>query len=338
MSINIGNIGSTVKRAKGFVNGSLDSFRNGIGGFLNITNQSGASDGEGGNVGLMFPPDMRGKSVEHLPLIEFKAYERNPSPGNTDGAKKPGTGFHTIYLPINSSIEFSDSATYNTINLDSIGAKVAQTVNESGMTGSDILSSIGSAAYDAKGAIVAKYIPGGAGDYVGLKSGVITNPNTNTAFEGNGIRSFSFNFKLVAKSQEESQIIRKIHETFRFFSYADLNTEDSNLFISYPAQWTIRFLDMGTASSGQENQYIPGIWSCYLTSVGSTFNASSNMYFSDNAPIEVDISLTFQETRVLNRNDMMKIKTDPLRGIIKTKPVTPPGSITTENIEVTGGN
>jgi hypothetical protein len=63
------------------------------------------------------------------------------------------------------------------------------------------------------------------------------------------------------------------------------------------------------------------------------------MYFSDNAPLEVDISLSFQETRVLNRNDMLTIKDDPLRGIINGKPSTiAPAAAAGKNIENVGGD
>lgn len=322
MSINIGN----------FVEGGRNIAKNAINSF---TDSLDGSSGGGGNAFLTFPPYIRGQK-DHLPLIEFTAYERNPSPGNIEGKKKPGTGFHQIYLPINSNITFNDGSAYNTINLSSIGAKTAQTVAETNQSTQGLLSSMASALSDAKGAIGAAFVPGGVGDYIGLKSRVITNPNTNTTFEGNTIRTFEFTFKLIAQSQQEASIIKKIHETFRYFSYADLNTENSNLFLSYPAPWTIRFID---GTTGQENQYIPGIWSCYLTTVNSTFNSSSNMYFKDNAPLEVDISLSFQETRVLNRNDLMKIKEDKLRGIINGKPSTIiPSEASTENIENVGGD
>jgi hypothetical protein len=322
MSINIGNF---VESGRNIAKNAINSFTDSLDG----------SSGGGGNAFLTFPPYIRGQK-DHLPLIEFTAYERNPSPGNIEGKKKPGTGFHQIYLPINSNITFNDGSAYNTINLSSIGAKTTQTITETNQSTQGLLSSMASAVSDARAAIAASFVPGGAGDYLGLRSGVISNPNTNTTFEGNIIRTFEFTFKLIAQSQQEASIIKKIHETFRYFSYADLNTENSNLFLSYPAPWTIRFID---GTTGQENQYIPGIWSCYLTTVNSTFNSSSNMYFKDNAPLEVDISLSFQETRVLNRNDLMSIKEDKLRGIINGKPSTIiPSEASTENIENVGGD
>lgn len=335
MSKYIGNIGSSVlKGAKGKINGAFDGARSIIEKTTNLLGQSNDSDGGGGNALLTYPSDLRAESNKNLPLIEFTAHERNPSPGQDgEGEKKPGTGFHRIYLPVTSSLEFTDSSNYNTINLSGAGAKVAQAMLEGGRSATEILSSMGAAVAEAKEMLASQYIPGSVGDYVKFSSKTITNPNTNTTFEGNGIRTFSFTFKLVAKSEADSKLIQKIHQTFRYFSYADLNSENSNLFLSYPAPWTIKFLD----STMLENEYLPGIWSCYLTNVGTTFNSSSNMYFADNAPTEVDISLTFQETRVLNRNDMMQIKKSPDRGIIEGKPSSiTPAVDNPDNSEVTG--
>lgn len=335
MSKYIGNIGSSVlKGAKGKINGAFDGARSIIEKTTNLIGQSNDSDGGGGNALLTYPSDLRAESNKNLPLIEFTAHERNPSPGQDgEGEKKPGTGFHRIYLPVTSSLEFTDSSNYNTINLSGAGAKVAQAMLEGGRSATEILSSMGAAVAEAKEMLASQYIPGSVGDYVKFSSKTITNPNTNTTFEGNGIRTFSFTFKLVAKSEADSKLIQKIHQTFRYFSYADLNSENSNLFLSYPAPWTIKFLD----STMLENEYLPGIWSCYLTNVGTTFNSSSNMYFADNAPTEVDISLTFQETRVLNRNDMMQIKKSPDRGIIEGKPSSiTPAVDNPDNSEVTG--
>jgi hypothetical protein len=320
---------------KNIKRGAKDKFKAAAGGLTNFLGSSDQSSGGGGNAGLVFPPDIRAQT-DHLPLIEFTAYERNPSPGNLEGKKKPGTGFHQIYLPVQSGLAIGDSAIYNTINLEGKGAKVAQQVSEGGGGITDFLTSIGIGIRDNAKGLEGALTPTSAGDYKKLDARTISNPNTNTSFEGNGIRNFEFGFKLVAKSQPEALTIQQIHETFRYFSYADLNTEKSNLFLSYPCPWTIRFLDMST---GEENPYIPGIWSSYLTAVNSNFNSSANMYFSDNAPLEVDISLTFQETRVLNRNDMLTLKDDPLRGIINGKPSTiAPAAAAGANIENVGGD
>ena len=320
---------------KNIKSGAKDKIKGITDGATNFLGSNEQSSGSGGNAALTFPPDIRAQS-DHLPLIEFTAYERNPSPGNYEGKKKPGTGFHQIYLPVQAGLSIGDTSIYNTINLEGTAAKVVQKIKEGEGDAAEKFTSFTQGIIDAIDSIKAKLTPTSAGDYEDLNSRIISNPNTNTSFEGNGIRNFEFAFKLVAKSQPEALMIQKIHETFRYFSYADLNTENSNLFLSYPCPWTIRFLDMST---GEENPYIPGIWSSYLTAVNSNFNSSANMYFTDNAPLEVDLSLTYQETRVLNRNDMLTLKDDPLRGIVDGKPSTlSPAAAAATNIENIGGD
>ena len=194
MSINILN---TVESGRNIAKNAINSFTDSLDG----------SSGGGGNAFLTFPPYIRGQK-DHLPLIEFTAYERNSSPGNIEGKKKPGTGFHQIYLPISSNITFNDGSSYNTINLSSIGAKATQAIAESDQSAQELLSSMASAVWEAKAAIAAAFVPGGVGDYLGLRSGQISNPNTNTTFEGNTIRTFEFTFKLIAQSQQEAKIGR----------------------------------------------------------------------------------------------------------------------------------
>jgi len=280
---------------------------------------------------LMFPPNMRGQS-DHLPLIEFKVWQDE----NTSEAENTA-----VYLPIPSNISFNDSSSFNTINLEKIGSKVVQQVEEGDKNIKEAASSFSTSILDSIDAISAKFMPGGIGDYKALKANKIVNPNSNTTFEGNNIRNFSFTFKLVARSQPEAVQIRDIHNLFRKYSYAANVTEGSNFYLSYPCPWTIKFINSG----GEENPYIPGIWSCYLTTIESTFNSTSNMYFNDDAPLEVDITLTFQETRVLNRTDILNIKKDDARGIVAdessgrfkagTTTLSPPPD-GGENIEVTG--
>ena len=70
-------------------------------------------------------------------------------------------------------------------------------------------------------------------------------------------------------------------------------------------------------NSGTENPFIPRIYSTYCTSVNSNFNSTGNVYFVDNAPLEVDLAISFQETRALNRHDIEQMENDQLgnRGI-----------------------
>jgi hypothetical protein len=142
----------------------------------------------------------------------------------------------------------------------------------------------------------------------------INNPNTNTTFTKNGVREFGFTFKMVARSSRESDLIRKIQSKFRHFLYASRGGENNTITLEYPPVWTIKFMNM---NSGTENPFIPRIYSTYCRSVNTNFNSTGNVYFTDNAPLEVDLEVSFTETRALNRHDIEQMENDQLgnRGI-----------------------
>ena len=49
---------------------------------------------------------------------------------------------------------------------------------------------------------------------------------------------------------------------------------------------------------------MPKIQECFLANITTTYNAGSNMFHADGAPSEVDMSLTFTETKANTRNDL----------------------------------
>ena len=261
---------------------------------------------------LVYPLDLR--SASDRPVVRFTAFERKNKQG--------GATHHHIYFPAPPGIAFSETANYNTINLGALGGAAQSAISAGadafraggGMSGalsaagSNIASQAKSLKAGEVAALAAKY-SGVVGDdlkgAIGLATGSVVNPNTNTTFEGNSVRSFGFTFKLVARSAAETEVIRRIHNKFRAFSYADADKNANNLVLSYPPVWNIDFLNMQTAS---DNPYIPKLFSCYLTGVQSTFNTTSGAFHRDGAPLEIDISLSYQETRALNRQDILDLE------------------------------
>ena len=247
--------------------------------------------------GLLYPLELRGQPNVHV--IEFKAFE------NT-GA---GVNQHHIWFPCPANIAINDSATYNTIDLGAIGGAAASALQGGAGGASGFAEGIkdqisntknfseGQLALAATQALpVGEQITGAAK----LASRTLLNPNTNTTFSGNALRSFTFAFKMIAHSADEAEMIRKIHSKFRTFTYADSRGNAQNLVLAFPPTWTIRFLDGNLG----ENKFIPKIFSCYLVSIESSFNSTTNMFHDDGAPLEVDISVSYQETRTLTRTDI----------------------------------
>jgi hypothetical protein len=286
---------------------------------------------------LVFPIDLRGQP--NVNTIEFTAFEK-------DGG---GVTQHKIFFPCPANIAINDSATYNTVELGTVGgAALGQGGGFGGILGgiaggiaNTLLGRAGAAKQNfSLGEIagaMASNVPIG-GDIAKVKGRTLQNPNTNTVFSGNALRSFTFTFKMVASSADEAELIRKIHSKFRKFTYASAGG-DQNLLLAFPPTWTIRFLN----GRGEENPYIPKIYSCYLVSIETSLNSTTNMFHSGGEPLEVDISVSYQETRVLNRFDIDNLETESLgaeRGIDENgAPSVRSGLNTnTKPNEIEGGN
>ena len=129
----------------------------------------------------------------------------------------------------------------------------------------------------------------------------VRNPRTNTAFSGNQLRNFQFQFKMIGKDPNEVDEINEIQSFFREQVYASKLNGTSTIMQQYPSQWTVKFID---PRDGNELQYMPKIFTCYLTSANTTINSTSNTFRTDLSPYEVDVSLGFQETKVLDRDEI----------------------------------
>lgn len=223
----------------------------------------------------------------------------------------------TIYLPCPAGISFNDGAAFGTIDLGilgTIGSGAAEAAQNASADGAGFFGSAGAGI----GSVVnqASTLKGGQAATIGmsmtpfaeqakLSRRALINPNTNSNFTGNTVRQFSFSFKMIANSEAEAEAIRQIHQRFRHYTYAKPQTGENKFTLDYPPVWTIKFIDFET---GKENKFIPTIYSSYLTTVSTNFNAGQNIFFKDGAPLEVDMSITYQETRVLTRDDLIKME------------------------------
>jgi hypothetical protein len=233
----------------------------------------------------VFPDSLKSQST--YPAIRF----------SVDGTAE------SIYLPIPQGLSFGDNMNYSTIDLGIIGdtAKDAvDTIRKGGLTVDSvnkISGDIGSRFKSLDGAaaalIAAKALPVESefvSSVVSLGARKILAPNTNALFQGSAIRQFGFQFKLVARTKAEAVTAKNIVDVFRKYMYPEGNTQ----ILSYPNTWQITF-HLAT---------LPEIKQCFLTSLTTTYNSSTNAFYDDDAPLETDISVTFQETRALHRSDL----------------------------------
>ena len=138
-----------------------------------------------------------------------------------------------------------------------------------------------------------------------LAGGVTLNPNSRILFKQPNIRDFAFTFKMIAKSKDEARVISEIIKLLRTELYPDEITADIgapnpiSLGYKFPNKFNIVF--------EYDGRQIPGlakIKPCYLRDVSTTYNASQMAMHSDGNFMEVDMTLSFQETKALVRKDV----------------------------------
>lgn len=135
-----------------------------------------------------------------------------------------------------------------------------------------------------------------------MTAGLAANPYTSTQFAGTNLRTFEFTFKMIPESEDEAKVGMQIENTFRKFLYPRTHPE-SDLVLVYPPLWKIDFLYLHEGIISK-NPHLPLIHFCNLSNLSVTYNATGNSFHKDGSPTEIDMSLSFMETKVLTRGDL----------------------------------
>ena len=245
---------------------------------------------------LIFPNNLYTTKSNY---VTFTAYDKSGG----------SIGHCALYMP--PGVSFADGAGYSTFDMGPLGADIAANISggldQAAIQNTlDTMTNAANQNADLRTIMAGKMIQSAAmvpgadrvADIYQKSKSIAINPNTTTAFQNMNIRTFVFNFKLVPDNQTDSATIKKIQNLFRELMYAD--TAGQGYLLSYPAKWKIKFKN----GLSDENPYYPKIYESYLTNFQTSFNPSGHLHHRDDAPTEVDISLTFQETRVLTQDDI----------------------------------
>lgn len=134
---------------------------------------------------------------------------------------------------------------------------------------------------------------------------VTANPNSRAVFGGVKLRSFTFQFKFIPVSQEESIEVQNIITFFKKEMYPEHIVLGSipygykfpNLFriaVQYDVSGSGDFTSMPNMEIGL----------CYLSDVATTYNPTGGAYHPDGRPNEIDMSLVFSEYRTRSKADV----------------------------------
>lgn len=246
-------------------------------------------------------------------VIKFSALARVKKSGVLDFrvpklAEKP-LGSVTLYMP--SGISVNDNLSYD--NADTgLGGMAANAAGSSANTG-EFIDKIKQNAKPLAQSAVSQGLStlaqekglGGAAAQAQINLGVVTNPHTQMLFKTPALRQFSYSFKMIPRSQAEAREIIRIVQFFRIAAYPELgggggDTSGTGTLematFKFPDIFEITYLNKGV-----ENENMIAVMNSYLTAVTVTYNTSSPTFHKDGMPAEVDLQLTFQESKALNR-------------------------------------
>jgi len=143
----------------------------------------------------------------------------------------------------------------------------------------------------------------GAAEAYAMQTGSIITPRTEMFFKGIGRRSFSFTFTFIPKDANETQIVHKIVEQFKFGMTPEFKQAGSVREMTIPDVFSIQYMHIN-----KENSYLNKIGKCYLKGMEVSYGGDKFVtYNADDGgapPQKTTISLSFQEIEILDRANM----------------------------------
>ncbi len=228
-----------------------------------------------------------------------------------------------MYFPL--TMQFNDNALYDNADLGAMGGTAEAAIQ----AGAGALNSVLGAASQGVGSIfdaitgnkqltetalrvgaaraidLGSFLNTGVANALRLTNRTVINPNTRALFRGVNLREFTFQFKMIAESQQEAAIVEQIVKHFRTQMYPDTypvnigNNVSADLGFAFPNVFEITF-----KYKNGINERIPRINFCYLRNVSTTINPTGGTFRRDGQPNEIDLTLSFVEYRTLNKKDI----------------------------------
>lgn len=138
--------------------------------------------------------------------------------------------------------------------------------------------------------------------------GVAVNPQVQLLFTSIALRTYQFDFMFSPKTQQESQMVNKIIQTFRFHAAPEIGGvagstvgPSSGLFFVVPSTFNIQFL-----FEGKENPYVNRVGESVLESVSVDYAPNGWSTFYDGSPTQIRMSLQFKETNILDKSRILQ--------------------------------
>jgi len=259
-----------------------------------------------------------------------KSYKKNNNPTTTEdkviGVDKRGndivrkgvsplfnntrriTDSVAMYLP--SDIKETTAAAYTDAALGILGFAAAQGINLAGKDAEGIARSLVASTGQildkaAKKAVseLAEVVTGAEGteQLINKAQGQADNPYMEVLFDAMQLRTFTYNFTMAPRNEEEAIEIQKIIQLFRFHMAPELRGNQSR-FLGLPSQFDIHYMYLSKEGIASENNYYNRVATCVLQNCEVNYTPTGVKSFEDGGLTQTTMSLTFKETELLTKD------------------------------------
>jgi hypothetical protein len=126
------------------------------------------------------------------------------------------------------------------------------------------------------------------------------NPYREVLFKSVGFRRFQFDYQFLPQSQVETDQVQKIIELFKYHMHPEMS--NGGLYYIHPSEFNIQYY-----YKGKENNYFNKISTCVLTDMHVDYGDRNDFSsFTNGAPTEITMSLTFQELETLTKERIIQ--------------------------------
>lgn len=148
--------------------------------------------------------------------------------------------------------------------------------------------------------------------FTDARTRTVRNPYLQYLFRSVTPRQFEFDFTLSPRNPKEAKEIQDIIYAFKFYSHPSL-TDNEHLYLTYPAQFEISFLNLRASNGAQSRMTtINRVAKCVCTGVTVDYTGhgegvsmiENRQNPREDHPSQIQLTLTFDETVLLNRKDI----------------------------------
>jgi len=201
-----------------------------------------------------------------------------------------------LYMP--ASITNVQNAAYGNVEMGNIIAGMqAFNRTDTGEVGSaaggalDFLKTIGEQRLKQGGAEARSLI----GAYE-IESGRVLNNRTELIFENIDRRTFTFDFKMIPRTEDEAVSIQKIVKEFRRHMVPKIDDKAiTNRTMIVPSLFEVEF-------KPNTSGYLPKIGKSVCTSCNVTYGGARPQFYNDGSPVETSMTITLQEIELITQS------------------------------------